>query len=81
MLSQALAVFNFAHGQPASSLDLTGALGPFSAAVAVGLGVVILGVAVLTALLDSWWSTRQAAQGEMSTRTAERPAAAGREAA
>jgi hypothetical protein len=62
MLIQALAVFNFDHGQPATSLDLTGAFGPFSAEVGIGLAVAILAVAILTAVFDSWWGKRQIAQ-------------------
>ena len=71
MLFQALTVFNFDHGQPLNSLDLTGAFGPFSMEVGIGLGVGILAVAVLTAIVDSWWSTRQAAKAECTLNTTE----------
>jgi hypothetical protein len=81
MMFQALAVFNFDHGQPLNSLDLTGAFGPFSAEVGIGLGVGILAVAVLTAFIDSWWTARQAAKAGSTLNTAEKPAGTLRKAA
>ena len=73
MLTQVLAVFNFDHGQPPTSLDLTGAFGPFSAEVGIGLAIAILAVAVLTAVVDSWRSKRQATQATVVTQTTEQP--------
>jgi len=81
MMFQALAVFNFDHGQPLNRLDLTGAFGPFSVEVAIGLSVGILAVAVLTAVVDSWWSTRQTAKAGKTLNAVEEPTITARKAA
>ena len=73
MLTQALAIFNFDHGQPLNVLDLTGAFGPYSAEVGIGLAIAILAVAVLTGIVDSWNGKRQAAQVTVVTQTEEQP--------
>jgi hypothetical protein len=76
MLIQALSIFNFDHGQPMNSLDLTGAFGPFSGTVVIGLAAMILVVAVLTAVVDSWWSERRTNQSTVSTQVTESPVTA-----
>ena len=73
MLTQAFTLFNFDHGQPPNVLDLTGAFGPYSAEVGIGLAIAILAVAVLTGIIDSWNSKRQAAQVTVVTQTTEQP--------
>jgi hypothetical protein len=76
MLIQALSIFNFDHGQPMNSLDLTGAFGPSSGTVVIGLAAMILVVAVLTAVVDSWWSERRTNQSTVSTQVTEPPVTA-----
>ena len=58
MLVPALSPVGLPEG-PSAVLDLTATFAPLFFSMAVALGLCILGLAVATAIHDTWWEKRQ----------------------
>jgi hypothetical protein len=58
MLMPALSLFGPPEG-PSAVLDLTADFAPLLLGMVFALGLCILGLAVATALHDTWWANRQ----------------------
>ena len=67
MLVSALSPVGLPEG-PSAVLDLTATFAPLFFSMAVALGLCILGLAVATAIHDTWWEKRQ------GQKTTDRPA-------